>query len=98
MCHAVQRNDKRGKFLFTNVLKFVDEHCESGIRFSGGLPGNFEERLKIVFKIAVVGQSGFWLKVEPDLYIVVPNFQCLGEASQSTERALRKLFCFFHVG
>jgi hypothetical protein len=68
------------------VLQLVHEQDQRGAGAARRCPGRFEQRLQIVFEIAVVGEAWLRIEVHTDLDVLVLHLQCLGEAGQSTQR------------
>ena len=55
----MQGGNQGGEFIFLDILEFVDKQDQGSLGFSGGQARDFQQCLKILFKIAVVRQAGF---------------------------------------
>jgi hypothetical protein len=66
-----------------DVLQFIDEEGESRASVLCGLPGNLQERLQVVFEIAVVRKPRFRFEIEADFNVAVLELERFGKPSQT---------------
>ena len=85
LCRTVQSGDERRELSFSHILKLINEQDQCCASIRSGCADGLKQRRKVVFQIAVVGQSGLRLKVESHLNIAVLDLECLGEARQTLE-------------
>ena len=78
----MQSGDQCSEFLLLYILELVNKHRESRTGALRRRARRLEQRLQVVFKIAIVRQSGLWLKVKPHFDVMVFHLQRFGEASQ----------------
>ena len=80
---AVQSRDQRRQLFFFHVLQLVDEQHERGAGTLRGSADRLEQRGQVVLEIAVVGEAGLGLEIDPDLDIVKLHLQ---RARETRER------------
>ena len=78
----MQSSDQCGEFLLLYILELINKHSEGRTSALRRHARSFKQRLQVVLKIAVVGQSGLWLKIEPHFDVMVFHFERFGEAGQ----------------
>ena len=94
----MKSSDERGELLFFDVLQLVDEEDERGASGFGGGADGFDERLQVVFEIAVVRQARLRFEVDADLDVIELQLETSDEARERAESALGERFRFFIAG
>lgn len=86
------------QFFLFDVLKFIDEECERGVSRLCGCTCGFKQCLQVMFEVAVVGEPGLRIEVEPDLDILILELECVRESGESPESTLSKALRLFVAG
>ena len=74
---SMERGDERGQLFLFHVLELIDEDGQGRVRRLGRVAGRLQERLEVVFKVAVVGKSGLRVEVQADLDVLVLDLERL---------------------
>ncbi len=85
----------RSQFVFTDILKFIDEQGQGCLRTLGGQADGFQKYGEIIFQVTVVCQSGFGFQVNADFDILIAHLECFDEAGQTAQGPLGQRFGLF---
>ena len=87
----MQRGDQGCHLRLFDILQFVNEKYDRCLGGPGCSTDLGQERAKIKFQVAIIGQARFGSVVDADLDVTVVDFEFAGESSESLETSDREV-------
>src|SRR6266487_3377551 len=89
----MQSSNEGRKLVFCDILQFINEKNQGGLRLRRRLGSDFEQSLQVMLEVGIVGEARLRIEIKADFDVLIFHFQRLRKTGQSSQRSLSQSFC-----